>query len=58
MKQVEVIMNIKEISEIRRHIHKDRCNIPTIYGCYVNQNKEIIAKFKFPSKYETTAITV
>ena len=39
-------MNIKEISEIRRHIHKDRCNIPAIYGCYVNQNKEIIAKFK------------
>ena len=46
MKQVEVIMNIKEISEIRRHIHKDRCNISAIYGCYVNQNKEIIAKFK------------
>ena len=38
-------MNTKEIGEIRRHIRRDRSNITAIYGCYVNENKEIIAKF-------------
>ncbi len=39
-------MNIREISEIRRHIRRDRSNMTAIYGCYVNENKEIIAQFR------------
>lgn len=39
-------MNIREISEIRRHIRRDRSNMTAIYGCYVNANREIISEFK------------
>lgn len=39
-------MNTKEIGEIRRRIRKDRSNMTAIYGCYVNDNKEIISKFR------------
>lgn len=39
-------MNIKEVGEIRRHIRRDRSNMPAIYGCYVNDNKEIVAEFR------------
>lgn len=39
-------MNDKEIGEIRRHLRRDRSNITAIYGCYVNENKEIITKFR------------
>ena len=39
-------MNDKEIGEIRRHLRRDRSNITAIYGCYVNDNKEIITEFK------------
>ena len=39
-------MNNKEISEIRRHLRRDRSNITALYGCYVNQNKEIISRFR------------
>lgn len=39
-------MNIKEVAEIRRHIRLDRSNITAIYGCYVNDNKEIISEFR------------
>ena len=39
-------MNIKEITEIRRHLRRDRSNMTAIYGCYVNENKEIISQFK------------
>ena len=39
-------MNIKEIGEIRRHIRRDRSNITHLYGCYVNENKEIISEFR------------
>ena len=39
-------MNDKEISEIRRHLRRDRSNITAIYGCYVNDNKEIISEFR------------
>ena len=38
-------MNTKEIGEIRRHLRRDRSNITKLYGCYVNDNKEIISKF-------------
>ena len=39
-------MTEKEIGEIRRHLRRDRSNITAIYGCYVNENKEIITKFR------------
>lgn len=39
-------MNIKEIGEIRRHIRRDRSNMTAIYGCYVNDNKEIVSEFR------------
>ncbi len=35
----------KEIGEIRRHLRRDRSNITRLYGCYVNDNKEIISRF-------------
>ncbi len=38
-------MNTREVSELRRHIRRDRTNMTTLYGCYVNENKEIICQF-------------
>ena len=39
-------MNTKEIGEIRRRVRRDRSNMTAIYGCYVNDNKEIISSFR------------
>lgn len=39
-------MNTKEIGEIRRRLRRERSNITAIYGCYVNENKEIISEFR------------
>ena len=39
-------MNEKEVGEIRRHMRRDRSNMTAIYGCYVNDNKEIITSFR------------
>ncbi len=39
-------MNNKEIGEIRRRLRRERSNITAIYGCYVNENKEIISQFR------------
>lgn len=39
-------MNNKEIGEIRRRLRRERSNITAIYGCYVNENKEIISEFR------------
>lgn len=39
-------MNNKEIGEIRRRVRRDRSNMTAIYGCYVNDNKEIISEFQ------------
>lgn len=39
-------MNDKEIGEIRRHIRRDRSNMTAIYGCFVNDNKEIISEYR------------
>ncbi len=36
----------KEIGEIRRHLRRDRSNMTHLYGCYVNDNKEIISEFR------------
>jgi len=38
-------MNDKEIGELRRHLRRDRSNMTHIYGCYVNDQKEIITQF-------------
>lgn len=39
-------MNTKEIGEIRRRQRRDRSNMTQLYGCYINENKEIISEFK------------
>lgn len=39
-------MNDKEIGEIRRHTRRDRSNITAIYGCFVNDNKEVISEYR------------
>ncbi len=39
-------MNTREIGEIRRHLRRERSNITEIFGCYVNENKEIISQFR------------
>ena len=39
-------MNTKEIGEIRRRLRRERSNITAIYGCYVNENKEMIVEFR------------
>ena len=36
----------KEIGELRRHLRRDRSNMTNIYGCYVNDRKEIISQFE------------
>ena len=41
-------MTDKEISEIRRRFRPDRTNITHIAGCYVSDNREIIARFDQP----------
>ena len=38
-------MNTKEIGEIRRRQRRDRSNMTMIFGCYVNEQKEIISEF-------------
>lgn len=43
---VEEKMNQREIGEIRRRVRRDRSNMTSIYGCYVNGKKEIISSFK------------
>ena len=35
-------MNTKEIGEIRRRQKRERSNMTAIYGCYVNDQKEIV----------------
>ncbi len=39
-------MNQNEISEIRRRYRSDKSNINKIYGCFVNEQKEIISEFE------------
>ena len=39
-------MNEKEVGELRRRQRRDRSNMTAIYGCYVNENKEIITQFR------------
>jgi len=39
-------MNEKEVGEIRRRQRRERSNMTAFYGCYVNENKEIITEFR------------
>lgn len=39
-------MNEKEIAELRRRYRSDRTNIRRIFGCFVNEKKEIISEFE------------
>ena len=39
-------MNEKEIGELRRHLRRDRSNMTAIFGCFVNDNKEIISEYR------------
>lgn len=39
-------MNTKEIGEIRRRMRRDRSAITAVYGCYVNEAREIVAQFR------------
>lgn len=36
----------KEISEIRRHLRRDRSNMTHLFGCYINENGEVISEFR------------
>lgn len=39
-------MNEKEIGEIRRRVRRDRSNMTAIYGCYVNEQREIVTEYR------------
>ena len=39
-------MNEKEIGEIRRRVRRDRSNMTAIYGCFVNDQKEIVTHYR------------
>ncbi len=38
-------MNEKEIAEIRRRYRQGKSNISHVVGCYVNEEREIVARF-------------
>lgn len=38
-------MNEREVAEVRRTLRPERCTIPAVYGCYVNAEGQMIAKF-------------
>lgn len=39
-------MNTKEIGELRRRVRRDRSNMTAIYGCFVNDSKEVVTQFR------------
>jgi len=39
-------MNEKEVGELRRRQRRERSNMTAIYGCYVNENQEVISEFR------------
>ena len=39
-------MNEKEIGEIRRRVRRDRSNMTAIYGCFVNDQKEVVTEYR------------
>ena len=41
-------MNTKEVSELRRRWQLDKNAVKRIYGCFVNERKEIVADLDEP----------
>ena len=41
-------MNEKEVADIRRRFNPQKTNITSVHGCYVNENREIVAEFNQP----------
>ena len=41
-------LNEKEVAEIRRRFNPQKTNIIGVHGCYVNENREIVAEFNQP----------
>ena len=39
-------MTEKEIGEIRRRVRRERSNMAAIYGCFVNEQKEIVTEYR------------
>lgn len=39
-------MNDKETGELRRRLKTDKCAVNCIYGCFVNEKKEIVSQFR------------
>lgn len=39
-------MNEKEIGEIRRRFRRERSNMTAIYGCFVNEQREIVTEYR------------
>lgn len=39
-------MNEKEIGEIRRRFRRERSNMTAVYGCFVNEQKEIVTEYR------------
>ena len=39
-------MTEKEIGEIRRRVRRERSNMPAIYGCFVNEQGDIITEYR------------
>ncbi len=39
-------MNDKEIGEIRRRFRREKSNMTAIYGCFVNESKEIVTEYR------------
>ena len=40
--------SLKEVAEIRRRFNPQKTNIIGVHGCYVNENREIVAEFNQP----------
>ncbi|MBR2465959.1 MAG: DUF4317 domain-containing protein [Clostridia bacterium] len=49
-------MTEKELREIKRHLRPEKCNIPKIVGCFVNENKTIISRISQSILLEDTVV--
>lgn len=49
-------MTEKELREIKRHLRPEKCNIPRIVGCFVNENKTIISRISQSILLEDTVV--
>ena len=44
--RIFLLMNKKEVAEIKKQFTPDRCAITRICGCYVNAEKEKLQKYE------------